>query len=431
MHSTIDRQDALQAGTRSRAATVTLRMVALTIVLGTALLFASVATASADSLSITIATATPEQAIPVSLTFSGSTSQSSSLLAVARPSGGIPCQPSYGSDITAAGGANQVLFGYDDRDENPGSFTEQTTYTPQNPGGYLVCAWIESNDGNTVTAGPIAATFTARGPQVPVLSVALAGAARPNKGFQINYTTQTDQQLNLYSVVKPAGALPCASTYDLELQQNQVEQIIYGYDDQQVFGGPTTTTATSTEQKAGAYLICTWIEGPNSKELDASVSTPIYVGTPPQPPACRVPTLATGTALSKVKQTIVADHCTVGAVTYAYSRTVRKGGLLSLSPASGTKLRSGAPVAARVSSGPRPATCRVPLVRPGSTLGAARRAITAAHCGVGTVLYRHDAHVRRGRVIGVAPRPGTLRGHGSRVAITVSSGPKPRRHHAG
>jgi len=250
------------------------------------------ASASADSLAVTVQTATPEQGIPVNLQFSGSAGATDSsgdgpwLNAVVRPAGGLPCQSSYESDQAAAGGVSASLFNDGDWPEvGPGAFQESTTYNPDGVGSYLICAWLENNS-NSVTDGPIGGTFGARSPQVSELSVAVASQALPEVGYQINYTTQTDQQLSLYSIVKPAGGLPCASSYELEQQQNQPGNDIFD-GSTSVFGGPETTTATDTESSAGSYLICSWIEGPASAEVDAATSTPIYVGTPhvsPPPP---------------------------------------------------------------------------------------------------------------------------------------------------
>lgn len=408
-----------------RVAQRIVRMMALAIAGSAALaaLSTAVASAATDSLTVTVATATPEQAVPVTLQFSGSATQASSLLAVARPAGGIGCQPTYESDTSAAGNADWVLFGHYDAQENPGSFSEQATYTPQNPGSYLLCAWLERNDNNrTLAAGPISATFTARGPQVAQLTVGLAGSARPQSAFQIAYTTQTDQQLHLYSVVKPAGGLACASSYELETQQNQTENVVLGDYDEDVFGGPTTTTQTDTESHAGPYVICTWIEGPNSGEVDAATSTSIYVGSPPAPPACQVPSFTAGTVLSALEQSLTSNHCAVGAVTYAFSRKVHKGGVLSLSAPAGAKLASGAPVAITLSAGPPPPACRVPTIRRGAALRKTEHAVIVHHCTVGHIRYRHNRRVRRGRVIEVSPRSGSRRPSGSAVAITVSTG---------
>jgi hypothetical protein len=58
---------------------------------------------------------------------------------------------------------------------------------------------------------------------------------------------------------------------------------LLGIGSPQIFGGPATSTVI-TEQKAGSYIVCTWIEGPNASEVDDSDSTALTVGTPVAPP---------------------------------------------------------------------------------------------------------------------------------------------------
>lgn len=326
------------------------------------------AAASADTLTITVQTATPEQDVPVGLEFTGSAGQIDSqgdgpyLYALVRPSGGVPCQRSFGED-QAANDSSTVLS-LSPEEVGPGQFDAQTSFDPpDNPTTYLVCAWLEdttdtADDSAADVTAPQSETFTTRGPQVSELSVALGSAARPGSAYQINYTTQTDQQLNLYSAVKPGGGLPCSSSFELEQQQSETENVIFGEGffgvaDQTVQGGPTTTTATDTEQSAGPYLICAWIEGPNNGEVDAATSTAIYLGTPSSKPVCRVPGFRVGASLSSVEHRIVSDHCAVGGVLYAYS-TVKRGGVLRLSPKSGTTAASGAHINVVVSAGREP-----------------------------------------------------------------------------
>jgi hypothetical protein len=100
--------------------------------------------------------------------------------------------------------------------------------------------------------------------------------------FQVTYTTQTDQALTLSSVLRPASEAPCPDSFSLDQGQNRTETNLLGIGAQQVFGGPVSTTAT-TKQKTGFYIVCTWVEGPNSDEVDVSATTPVTVGTPPPP----------------------------------------------------------------------------------------------------------------------------------------------------
>jgi hypothetical protein len=250
-----------------------------------ATLGASAVAANAATLTTTVVTATPEQSVPVQLTFAGTTDagpHDAAIDVVVRPVGGIGCQPTFEADRTAAGDASTTIIDNEDNDEAAGApYSDSPTWTPPSPGNYMLCAWLEQ-DG-TIT-GPVTTPITVRGPQVTALAVSFPAAPVNKRSFQIQYTTQTDQQLNLYSVIKPAGGLPCASSFDLETAQNQSETSIFDGDNSpSVFGGPTVTTALDTEGP-GNFLICSWIEGPSRGEVDAALTTPFSIAAPPPKP---------------------------------------------------------------------------------------------------------------------------------------------------
>ncbi len=254
---------------------------------------------AADTLQVAIGSSAPEQGIPFNIGFSGASEAVDSegrgplLYAVVRPAGGIGCQGNYVDDRSAAGGVSASIYS-DEGFSNPprvgpGPFQESATYNPPGVGTYLVCAWLETE--KATVAGPASATFSSRGPQVLQLTVGLPHPALPGVAFQIDYTTHTDQQLTMYSDIRPSGGLPCAVNHTLDGQQNQANKTFafespFVVDNQRIFGGPATATATVTEP-AGPYNICTWIEGPTENEVDATASTGIYVGTPPPKPRPR------------------------------------------------------------------------------------------------------------------------------------------------
>ena len=72
------------------------------------------------------------------------------------------------------------------------------------------------------------------------------------------------------------------------------------------------------------------------------------------------------------------------------------------------------------SSGP---ICLVPKLK-GKTLGAAKAALTQAHCKTGTVTKKFST-VKKGRVISQKPKPGTDLAAGARVNLVISKGKKP------
>ena len=317
--------------------------------------------AQADSLQIALQTAAPEQGFPVQLQFSGSAAQPphssapASLYAVVRPAGGASCQSSYGQDQVAAGNASTTLFaGNGQAHVGPGAYSVQSTFQPAS-GSYLVCAWIEqySGDGsdspfpsNEVTAGPISATFTARMPQVSQLSVAPPANPRLGQSLTLAYTTQTDQSLTLFSVVKPAGGSACAGSYELERQGSASEVAVFGDSGDSVFGGPTVTNGTVTESTAGTYVVCAWVEGPSNGEVDAATSTTFQVGVV-STGLCIVPRFA-GLQLRTVEQRVLAAHCGVGRVHYVHRRDVRHNQVVGLSPGPGRRLKAGSAVTVTV-----------------------------------------------------------------------------------
>lgn len=70
------------------------------------------------------------------------------------------------------------------------------------------------------------------------------------------------------------------------------------------------------------------------------------------PPPCTVPRLRRDTSLARAKGVVALHHCSVGMVTRARDRRVRRGDVVGLRPRAGTVAPSGAPIGIIVSSGP-------------------------------------------------------------------------------
>ena len=94
-----------------------------------------------------------------------------------------------------------------------------------------------------------------------MFNVGLPAAPQPNQLFTIDYTTQTDQQLKLSSMVVPAGGLPCGQNVSLFSEAvNQASDDdgypnLFGEDFGEhtgiIFGGPLVSQASLTEDAAG------------------------------------------------------------------------------------------------------------------------------------------------------------------------------------
>ena len=295
------------------------RRISAAVILTAALGGGLAAPAMADTSSIAVATttATPEQAFPVNLSFSGANvlSGAAEVEAIVRPAGGPSCQSSYQEDTSTFPGQDTTIFAPGAQTVAPGAYQITGSFRPPAPGSYQVCAWLAQSQNSTdePVASPAALTFSARGPQVSELTVAVPKNLQPNVTFAVTYTTQTDQQLALFSVLRPASEAPCPATFNLDQQQNQPESNLLGFGTQQVFGGPVTTTAT-TKQKTGFYIVCTWVVGPTNGEVDDSATTPVTVGTPP-PPVLPKPALAITKASASHRHGVTAAGTTVSGFT--------------------------------------------------------------------------------------------------------------------
>jgi len=250
-----------------------------------ALAGALAAPAMADTSSITVAssTATPEQAFPVDLSFSGANALTgpAEVEAIVRPAGGPACQTSYQEDTSSFSGQDMTILAPGAQTVAPGAYQVSASFRPPAAASYQLCAWLAQNQNSTdqPVAPPATLTISARAPQVSQLTVTVPKDLQPNVTFPIGYTTQTDQQLSLYSVIYPAADGGCPTSFEANQQLGRVETVLSGVGSPQVFGGPATTTVP-TKQKTGLYQLCTWVEGPSAGEVDDSAASTATVGTP-------------------------------------------------------------------------------------------------------------------------------------------------------
>jgi hypothetical protein len=228
------------------------------------------------TLGVSVGTATPEQSVPTTITFTGTATAASTLRAIVRPAGAAGCAASFGADRDANPTESVVLA--DGVTEAAGGYSTTLSWTPDATGADIVCAWLSGGGGD----GPVSAPVTVRGPQVPVLTVGFSSTPTASTTFDIDYTVQTDQPLRLLSTIRPAGTSPaCGATQAADTGANPDAYVVFS-GGAPVSGGPETTSV-SVKYPAGVYLICTWITGPQPREGDAALATPFTVGAKPIP----------------------------------------------------------------------------------------------------------------------------------------------------
>jgi hypothetical protein len=225
------------------------------------------------TLTVVLATATPEQSLPSTITLSGTATADSTLRALVR-SAGASCGRSFRADRHSNRTGSLVLT--DGVAEATGAYQTTVSWIPDETGAYLVCAWLSGGGG----AGPVSTPVTVRGPQVPVLNVGFSATPTASTAFDIQYTTQTDQPLRMLSTIRPAGTVPaCEATQPTDLAAHPGERILFS-GGVLVSGGPALTSI-AVRYPAGEYLICTWITGPSPSEVDAALATPFTVDAQP------------------------------------------------------------------------------------------------------------------------------------------------------
>jgi hypothetical protein len=70
-------------------------------------------------------------------------------------------------------------------------------------------------------------------------------------------------------------------------------------------------------------------------------------------------------------------------------------------------------------------SCRVPKVKRGAKLGKVKKALARNHCTLGKRSKRFSSRVKRGRVIKLKPKPGTVLAATAPVKVVLSKGPRP------
>jgi hypothetical protein len=318
-------------------------------------------------------------------------------------------------------------------DEDPGSWFEnyndayfntppsvegdhifENANTWKTPGTYVFCIWL-AKSGDEIVHTPITQTITFRSPRGTITGTVDPAAPRVGEKATITVTGDSEASEHVYARVHMAGSTGCAPTY----QSESGESLIEGSS----VNGSFSVQATTTQSKAGQYVICLWLAPSGSDTTPIAGPQPEMFMVVSPPPPCVVPQLASGASLASVEQEIHAADCTVGSISSVASTKVARGVVLSLNPASGTKLSAGAAVNIVESAG-RP--CVVPVVERGSTLAHVEHQLAAADCAV-SISHLHSRHVRRGLVIGLSSRPHTRLSPRAKVLVIVSAGRGHRR----
>jgi hypothetical protein len=387
--------------------------------LGTlAALLCMAGTALADTATISFTDATgksdPVAGVGRTVQLSGNTAVSKYVFVRWRAVGGAPCAPSASSDsgsVYLDGSWNGDTF---NNSTVNGDFSLKKTGAWGTAGTYMFCIWLSSSESTSTT--PITQNVTFRGATGTISATVVPISPQTGQEATVTIMGASEAPARVYAAVRPAGGAPCAASYSADSGRSLVNGTNVN--------GAFVVQATTTQSTGGDYLVCVWLADSSSSAAIAGPQPAVFTVFTPPPP-CIVPQIARGTTLDSAMSSLSDAHCVVGKQRYAASRTYARGTIIKFSPVAGTSLAPQAPVDLTISSG---VPCRVPTVRRGMRLGAARARIAAAGCTVGSVRYVKSRTRKRGIILRFAPGSGTRLSSQARVSIVVSRGPGPRRH---
>ncbi|HEY5198047.1 MAG TPA: hypothetical protein VIJ51_13585 [Solirubrobacteraceae bacterium] len=398
---------------RSRTTRTRVRQgVGLAALLGI-LLFGAASAQAAATISLTVGP-DPTESIATQLGATGATASSNDRLFLAvLPTGAQACAANYEAET----GESTVASPF----ENTPTYSETDNFTFDTAGSYILCGWLENETGSSpVIDAQASETIVVR---LPHLSIAIAVPPTVQAGqvFQAVTTAQAETNRSLYVETVPNTGDGCPANDGAADSTPGDEGIV----NQEVDGGPQAISENQSFSTAGSYLFCAYFEYPERQsppEAVASAMTTV-VAPPPPPPPCVVPTISLGAPVATAEQSLHAADCSVGAVSYAASHSVKRGGFIATNPSAGTSLAAGAAVKLVISNGP---PCIVPAIVHSETLAGVKRKLAAAACALGRVIHPHTRAVKLGHLVGFLPASRTHLSPYSKVEVEISAGP-PRR----
>jgi hypothetical protein len=244
-----------------------------------------VAHAQADSATLSVTNTAGESDPAAGLarvfTLSGSASVPERAFVKYRAPGGAACAPNAAEDT------GDILAG----EEGPfwhafieGAYSVRNVMTWEPPGTVMFCIWLAKGEREIVS--PITQTITFRSPRGTISATVNPLTPSPGQKATVTVTGSSEAPEHVYAKIRPAGGAPCAPTYDADTGENLIEG--------SGVNGAYSMQATTTQAKAGQYLICLWMAGSGNETPAIAGPQPVTftVAAPPPPPPPPAPSAA-------------------------------------------------------------------------------------------------------------------------------------------
>lgn len=281
------RRVAATVGFRGGAGSAVARASVCACALVALLLLVCAAQAQADSATLSVTNTAGESDPAAGLarvfTLSGTASVPERAFVKYRAPGGAACAPNAAEDT------GSPLGGYDSpfwESGIEGTFSLRNVMTWEPPGTVVFCIWLAKGEREIVS--PITQTITFRSPRGTISATVNPLTPLPGQKATVTVTGSSEAPERVYAKVRPAGGAPCAPTYDADTGETLLE----GED----VNGAYSLQATTTQSKAGQYLICLWMAGSGSETPAIAGPQPVTftvaAPAPPPPPPPPAPSAA-------------------------------------------------------------------------------------------------------------------------------------------
>jgi hypothetical protein len=203
------------------------------------------AAAQADTIALS---AVPDrlEEVPFMITATGAGSADSSVFATIKPAGPLGCGATYSTDP----GGSDVMFSKDAE----GSYAVSGTAEVDEPGTYLICAWVQQWSSDSTA---IAATSLMVDVRSARSSLVIHGRSSIRRRHTAAFDFSGAAELDRYVMakVKRAGSRGCGSSYDTDSGQS-----ILWSDRVQGYFHVRKAPDRYYLQHRGRYLICAWVQ---------------------------------------------------------------------------------------------------------------------------------------------------------------------------
>ena len=216
------------------------------------------AAAQADTLALSVAPDRVEE-VPFLVTATGAGSEDSRVFATIKPAGPLGCGVTYGTDP----GGHDVIFS----DDAEGAYTVSGTGEVDDPGTYLICAWVQQYSWDTVALAATSMMVDVRPARASLVIRGPRSVRRPHAAV-LQFSGASELDRYVYAKVKRVGSRGCGSSY----RTDRGEDVAWGDSVQGYFRVRETADRYDLPHR-GRYLVCAWVQEDSSDLLPEAAAS--------------------------------------------------------------------------------------------------------------------------------------------------------------